>query len=252
MRTQRIDVYLLPALLGSADLSGTVAVVIDVLRATTTITHALANGAECVVPCQTIEEAQALRTDHPAALLGGERGGKKIPGFDLGNSPAEYSREVVAGKKVLFTTTNGTKAMQACRAADEIWIASFVNLTAVCNRLTEHPQIHIVCAGTDGEITREDVLLAGAIVDHLSTDAPSPIELNDQAQIATDAWQEAKQGLTSVSLAERLKMSRGGRNVLRIGLENDIEIAATVDKFELVPRLNPRTWEIRRGEPTTE
>lgn len=252
MRTQRIDVYLLPALLGPVDLSGTVAVVIDVLRATTTITHALANGARCVIPCQTIEETQMLRASHPAALLGGERGGKKIEGFDLGNSPAEYSPETVTGKTILFTTTNGTKAMQACRAADEIWIASFVNLTALCNQLAQHPHIHIVCAGTDGEITREDVLLAGAIVDHLSVDAPSPIELNDQAQIATDAWQEAKLGLTSVSLAERLKMSRGGKNVLRIGLENDIEIAATVDKFELVPRLNPQTWEIHGDKPTTQ
>ena len=252
MRPQRIDVYLLPALLGAADLSGTVAVVIDVLRATTTITHALANGAECVVPCQTIEEAQSLRADNPAALLGGERGGKKIEGFDLGNSPAEYSREDVSGRTILFTTTNGTKAMQACRAADEIWIASFVNLSALCSQLAEHPHIHVICAGTDGEITREDVLLAGAIVDQLSAGESGSIELNDQAQIAADAWQEAKQGLTSVSLAERLKMSRGGKNVLRIGLENDIEIAATVDKFELVPRLNPQAWEIRGDKPTTQ
>lgn len=244
MKTKRIDVYLLPALMGQADLSGTVAVVIDVLRATTTITHAVANGADSIFPQLTIEDAKSQHASKPTALLGGERGGKRIEGFDLGNSPTEYSREVVSGKQILFTTTNGTKAMQACRAAEMIYIASFVNLTALCNELAEHETIQIVCAGTEGEITREDVLLAGAIVDHLIDGAKS-IECNDQAQIANDAWQEAKTGLTATSLAQRLKVSRGGRNVLRIGLEADIDIAATLDKFSVVPRLDPKTWEIR-------
>ncbi len=244
MKTKRIDVYLLPALMGEADLSGTVAVVIDVLRATTTITHAIAHGADCVLPQLTIEDARQQHTSNPVALLGGERGGERIDGFDLGNSPNEYSSDVVSGKQILFTTTNGTKAMQACRAAETIFLAAFVNLTPLCNELAEHEVIQIVCAGTEGEITREDVLLAGAIVDHLTADA-QPIERNDQAQIATDAWQEAKSGLTATSLAQRLKRSRGGRNVLRIGLEADIEIAATLDKFDVVPQLDPKSWEIR-------
>ncbi|RCS41596.1 2-phosphosulfolactate phosphatase [Bremerella cremea] len=230
--------------MGETDLSGTVAVVIDVLRATTTITHAIANGAECVIPQLTIEEAQQQHVANPAALLGGERGGERIKGFDLGNSPTEYAPAVVAGKQILFTTTNGTKAMQACRAAELIYIASFANLTPLCNELAEYENIQIVCAGTEGEITREDVLLAGAIVDHLTADAPL-IERNDQAQIATDAWQEAKSGLTASSLAQRLKRSRGGRNVLRIGLEADIEIAATLDSLNVVPRLDPKSWQIR-------
>lgn len=245
MKTKRIDVFLLPALLGETDLTGGVAVVIDVLRATTTITHAIAHGADCVVPLLSVDETKEQGTHYPSALLGGERGGQKIEGFDLGNSPAEYPASVVGGKKILFTTTNGTKAMQACRAASEIYIAAFVNLTALCNQLADYPHIDIVCAGTEGEITREDVLLAGAIVDLLSADAAEPLQLNDQAQIAVDAWLEAKHGLTTVTLADRLKQSRGGRNVLRLGQENDIDIAATLDKFTVVPKLDTQTWEIR-------
>ncbi|QDU74252.1 putative 2-phosphosulfolactate phosphatase [Bremerella volcania] len=245
MKTKRIDVFLLPTLLGETDLSGGVAVVIDVLRATTTITHAIAHKADCVVPLLNVDDAKEEGARQPAALLGGERGGQKIDGFDLGNSPAEYPESTVAGKKILFTTTNGTKAMQACRTAQDIYIAAFVNLTAVCNQLADCPHIFVVCAGTTGEITREDVLLAGAIVDVLSADALKPIELNDQAQIAADAWLEAKTGLTATTLADRLKKSRGGRNVLRLGLDNDIDIAAALDKFDVVPKLNPKTWEIR-------
>ncbi|PQO28380.1 2-phosphosulfolactate phosphatase [Blastopirellula marina] len=237
--------------MGQAELAGTVAVVIDVLRATTTITHAIANGAECVIPLLTIEQAREQHAAHPTTLLGGERGGQRIDGFDLGNSPTEYAPAVVAGKQILFTTTNGTKAMQACRAAKTIYIASFVNLTALCNELAEHETIQIVCAGTEGEITREDVLLAGAIVDQLTADA-QPIDRNDQAQIAADAWQEAKTELTATSLAQRLKSSRGGRNVLRIGLEGDIEIAATLDKFNVVPRLDPSSWQIRDHRTTPQ
>lgn len=251
LKTKRIDVFLLPALLGETDLSGGVAVVIDVLRATTTITHAIAHHADCVVPLLSVDQAKEEGAKTPSALLGGERGGQKIDGFDLGNSPAEYPESTVRGKKILFTTTNGTKAMQACRSAQEIFIAAFVNLTALCNQLADCEQIFVVCAGTEGEITREDVLLAGAIVDHLSADATQPIELNDQAQIAADAWLEAKTGLTATSLADRLKQSRGGRNVLRLGQENDIDIAATLDKFNVVPKLNPQSWEIRDSRNST-
>lgn len=245
MNTKRIDVHLLPDLLGQVDLKGTVAAVIDVLRATTTITHAVASGVRCVVPCLTIEEARDRSSKLPGSLLGGERGGQKIPGFDLGNSPMEYDRATVEGKTLFFTTTNGTKAMQACRTADQVLVAAFVNLSAVCRELAQHAHVHLICAGTNGEITREDVLLAGAIVDQLGVDASSDLQCNDQAQIAADAWQVAKTGLTSMGLAQRLRLSRGGRNVLQIGLEDDIDIAATLDKFDLVPQLDTEAWEIK-------
>jgi len=245
LQTRQLEVYLLPNLTSSTDWKGTTAVVIDVLRATTTITHALASGAKCVIPCLTIDDARDQADQIAGSLLGGEREGKKIIGFDLGNSPGEYTPEMVAGKTILFTTTNGTKAMQTCRQAEQILVAAFVNLSAVCSLLSDCQKVVLVCAGTGGEITREDVLLAGAIVDLLANTPGAEIQLNDQALIAADAWQQAKTGLTATSLVSKLRTSQGGRNVLEIGLEHDIQVAATLDKFDIVPVLNPTTWEIQ-------
>jgi len=243
---RQIDVYLLPALVEPAELAGKVAVVIDVLRATTTIVHALASGAREVVPCLEVEQASALARDEQARTLvlrGGERGGKQIPGFDLGNSPAEYSRDIVAGKTIAFTTTNGTRAMQRCRLARRVLIGAFVNFSAVCRELATESEIALVCAGTDGHVTREDALLAGAIVVDIA--GGGLCRLNDQAQIAADAWQTAVRGLTDRPLGVLFTGSRGGRNLIEIGQENDIEIAAQIDRFDIVPELDLATWRIR-------
>src|SRR6185436_10147310 len=117
---------LLPALAEPGDLAGRTVVVIDVLRATTTIITALAAGATQVVPCQEIEEARRLAGQFsPPAITGGERGGRQIPGFDLGNSPRAYTRKRVGGRPVVFTTTNGTRAMLRCREAGRVLIGAF-------------------------------------------------------------------------------------------------------------------------------
>ena len=162
-------VHLLPALFEPADLQGGIAVIVDILRASTTITHALANGAQKVIPCRSIDDAQALRTSpDDGVLLGGERGGIRIDGFDLSNSPDDYSNAVVAGKTIGFTTTNGTKALLRSEKAQKIIIGSFANFSKVLDRIVDSGKpIHIVCAGTNGAITGEDVLFAGAVV-HLS------------------------------------------------------------------------------------
>ncbi len=119
-------------------------------------------------------------------VLGGERRGLKIEGFDLGNSPAEYTSESVGGKDVVLTTTNGTKALSHARQSAQIYVGAFVNLSAVCAKLSESMHVDLLCAGTDGQITREDVLLAGAVVARL-TEQPywTP---DDPALIARDAW----------------------------------------------------------------
>src|SRR5690606_7749604 len=127
----------------------------DVLRATTTIVEALAAGAASVAPCLTIDDARQRRAelDGGEAILGGERGGRPIEGFDLGNSPAEYTAQRVSGRSVVLTTTNSTKALLHCRAASEILVAGFVNLSVVVERLRDVSRtlaINIVCAGTDG------------------------------------------------------------------------------------------------------
>ena len=246
----QIDVYLLPALVEPAELAGKTAVVIDVLRATTTIIHALASGAAQVVPCleveDAVERASSLAQGEQAGTLvlrGGERGGKPIPGFELGNSPAEYSRETVGGKTVFFTTTNGTRAMQRCRLARRVLIGAFVNFSAVCRELASESQIALVCSGTDGHVTREDTLLAGALVTDLARDGSW--RLNDQAEIAADSWQTAVRLLTDRPLGILLRGSRGGRNLIEIGQENDIDLAAQIDKFDIVPELDLAAWRIR-------
>lgn len=237
-----IDVYLLPQLVQPQDLTGRAVVVIDILRATTTIIQALASGAREVVPCLEIAEAREIAARiGSGTLLGGERGGRQIPGFDLGNSPAEYTRSAVAGKSVIFTTTNGTRAMLQCRAARQVFIGAFVNFSALCRELAEEQEISIVCAGTDGQVTREDTLFAGALVDDLARKGAA---LNDQAEIAADAWRTAVRLLTDRPLGMTLRESRGGRNLIEIGQENDIDLAAQIDKFDFAPRLNLSTWRI--------
>jgi 2-phosphosulfolactate phosphatase len=246
-----LDVYLLPSLVEPEALAGRVAIVIDVLRATTTIIHALAGGAAEVRVCQEVEEARRLAADCPGAVLAGERGGLRIPGFHLGNSPMEFTPQAIGGKTVIFTTTNGTRAMVRCRGAQRVLLAAFVNFSAICRELSaalSSPAsrgVAIVCAGTDGEVTREDTLLAGAIVDDLSSHSGLKLALNDQAEIAADAWRACRQDLGGHDpLGKALRQSRGGRNLIEIGMENDIAIAAEIDRFDLAPALDLATMRV--------
>src|SRR5262249_5230106 len=159
-----------PALVTPERLAGGVAVVIDVLRATTTMIHALAAGCDAILPCATVEEARC-RADHlPAGkvLLGGERDGLPLPGFDIGNSPREYTAARCKGTTLVLTTSNGTRALLHAAGADRVLVAAFTNFSAVCEQLrAERRPVHIVCAGDAGGVALEDVLLAGGPVDFL-------------------------------------------------------------------------------------
>lgn len=243
---QSIHVHFLPELVNDGQLTGRTVVVIDVLRATTTIAYALAAGATCVIPCTAVEEArEAGKEFGVSAALGGERDGIKIEGFDFGNSPTEYTREAIEGKTLFFTTTNGTRAMQTAKGAGRVLLAGFANLSAVCDCLADENAVEIVCAGTNRQITREDVLLAGAISEQLICNEHRP-EMNDQATIALESWKRFSQELAQnkVPLHESLRVSYGARNLIEIGLERDIEIAAQLDKLEIVPELDIAAWRI--------
>jgi 2-phosphosulfolactate phosphatase len=232
----KIAVYFLAEFLTTRSLPGSSCVVIDVLRATTTIIEALANGAAEVVPCLRVEDALQLAVgqDRRQLVLGGERGGVQIAGFDLGNSPTAYSPQVIGGKRVVFTTTNGTKAMLHCQQAQQVLLAGFTNLAAVAQALHSADTVQIVCAGTDGEVTHEDVLVAGALVERLTQAAPVGVELADSARIARDAWLPYTK-LSDAALAEALAQSAGGRNLCELGMQADIVFAAQRDCRAVVP-----------------
>jgi 2-phosphosulfolactate phosphatase len=220
-----------------------VAVVIDVLRASTTIVHALAAGCSVVHPCLEVEEARELAGGMRMgrALLGGERGGVPLPGFDLGNSPGEYAASTCHGKTLVLTTTNGTRALLWAGEAERVLVAAFVNYSAVCEQLRADPRpIHIVCAGTEGEITLEDTLLAGALVEFLCENVKP--QLNDSARLAWDCFENHGR-----MLLEALEISRGGVILKGLGYDEDIRAAAQVDKFALVPELRRDPFRVEVG-----
>lgn len=215
---------------------------IDVLRASTTVGQALEAGAECVIPVETVAEARQradeLRDSDP--LLGGERDGELIPGFDLDNSPLRYTAEAVAGRPIVFTTTNGTRALLQCGDASRILIGAFVNLRAVVDETSNAGgDVHLVCAGTHGEVTSEDVLFAGAVaVELIATNA---CEQNDQSHIASQFYRWT---MEQSSIHQALCDSRGGRNLLQLGHAADIARAAELSRHHRVPEYSPATGRI--------
>jgi 2-phosphosulfolactate phosphatase len=234
MPTDReVCVHLLPQLVAAGRLAGALAVAIDVLRATTTIVHALAAGCVAVRPCAEVDEARQLADRLPAGkvLLGGERGGRPLPGFDLGNSPREYTSRRCKGTTLVLTTSRGTHAVLRAAEAERVLIAAFVNYSAVCEqiRLDARP-LHIVCAGSDGEPCLEDTLLAGALVDFLCEE--TEVRLNDSARLAWDCFENHGR-----ILAGALEVSQGGTHLRALGFGDDIATAAEVDRFALVPEL---------------
>jgi 2-phosphosulfolactate phosphatase len=188
--------------------------------------------------------------------LGGEREGLPIDGFDLGNSPAEYTSERVAGKTVIFTTTNGTRAMWRCGQADRVLLGAFVNAKAIFEQLVGVGQIHLLCAGTRGEFGRDDILLAGLLVDRLQRAGGIRYQLNVQALTARENWTSSftiphslgAEPLDPELLAKELRKSPAGRNVTAIGREEDILTASRIDRFDIVPELDTKSFRIRRWD----
>ena len=238
-----VYVHLLPELVPAEHLSGATAVVIDVLRATTTIIHALAAGCTNVRPCADLEEARRLANSMRAGkvLLGGERGGVALPDFDLGNSPREYTAAKCKGVSLVLTTTNGAKALAWSGAAERLLVAAFTNFSAVCELLRHDSRpLHIICAGIQGTPALEDTLLAGAFVDFLCEEMAT--RLNDSARLAWDCFENQGQ-----LLAGALEISRGGQHLLSLGFADDLRVAAEVDKFNLVPELRRDPLRIEVG-----
>jgi 2-phosphosulfolactate phosphatase len=223
--------------------AGGVAVVIDVLRASTTMITALAHGAAGILPVADVNEATRLAAElGQRAVLGGERGGLRIQGFDLGNSPREYTAERVAGRTVVITTTNGTAALHASRDAAEIVVGAMVNRTAVAEAVRrlagDRGVVHLVCAGTDGVVSAEDVLAAGAILDAAATDGHDDV-LDEAAGEALAFFRRvAVSGDVAAALVVECSRSPGGATLVDLGMEADLPAAAAIDSLAVVPRLD--------------
>jgi 2-phosphosulfolactate phosphatase len=211
-------------------------VVIDQLRAGTTIPMALSNGAGRVIPVTSVDEALArrdsLRRENPSSrvLLGGERGGVLIPGFDLGNSPREYTRERVEHADIIFTTTNGTAALHAARHSPLVVVACLANLSAAAAVVDREPRsISILCAGTHGMVGLDDALVAGALVRRLSD---RPLSEDDAARLCLACWDHAAEDIRTA-----LASSLGGRGLLALNQHEDLDFCAQIDLTGVVPRL---------------
>lgn len=257
---QTLNVHFLPAEVEASALAGSVVVVIDLLRASSTICQALASGALCVMPFVDVEEALRAAAMYPRGdvVLGGERHGRIIDGFDVGNSPLEYVPAVVAQRRVLFTTTNGTRALDHAQLAKRTLVGCALNRRAIAEEIAGEPWIDILCAGTDGEITGEDILAAGAIVYAMVADERrgqagqrTEFQLNERGESALAHWEALLQSASDagravpVQLAEAMRDTPGGRNLLAIGHDRDLEACARLDALELVPELHRDANEIR-------
>jgi 2-phosphosulfolactate phosphatase len=223
-----IDVVFTPDLLPFSDLTGKTVVVTDILRATTTITFAMANGATVITPVLTPEDAFRLAADQPNTLVGGERGGMKVDGFDLGNSPREYIQAIVSDRQVVLTTTNGTRTLQACRAAERVLVGSFLNLRATVDRLAQvEGELVLACSGREGGFCTEDTVFAGACVAALAE-----TQLTDAAETAKLLYQTHREDLLGM-----LKNCYHGRSLANIGLGEDLEFCAQMNLVDVVPHL---------------
>ena len=218
--------------------------VIDVLRATTVMTTALEAGARELFTCADVAQARTLADSMAVRpLLCGERECRPIAGFDLGNSPSDYTPQRVGDRSLVLSTTNGTRALMSVRQAPEIFAASFANLSAVARLLSRHDCVHLVCAGTDRTITAEDILLAGAILTELDRIQATTFT-NDSCRLALRYWQSLTHGLSGADhltavetrVGEELLTSLGGRNLVAAGYESDIADCARIDRTAIVPR----------------
>jgi len=228
-----LAVALTPAALARDDLADRAVVVIDVLRAGTTIVTALANGARAVIPVAEEGEAGRYRAtfDRDVSFIGGERDGKPLAGYDAGNSPAEYTEAAVAGRTVVLTTTNGTAALVHARGARRVAAGAFVNASALAGFLRQALDdglgAVILCSGWRGAVSLEDTLCAGLLVDLVAGGASG---LGDGAQIAYGLYRGAKS-----DLARALVAAEHTRRLVALGAADDVARCAQIDTTDTLP-----------------
>lgn len=216
-----------PALLPFHSLEGSIVVVIDIFRATSSICYGIANGARAIIPVPSVEQCAAYRGR--GYLLAAERNGQKVDGFDLGNSPFSYQTEAVKGKTIVLTTTNGTKAIDQAQGAHQIIIGSFLNLSAIVDYLSEQSRdVLLLCAGWKNHFCLEDSLFAGAVVHHLRP--RGAFSLDDSSRTAEDLYTLARP-----DMAGYLSTSSHALRLKNLNIQKDIDFCLQVDLFSQIP-----------------
>ncbi len=224
-----IDVCLSPELMHLYDVRDRTVVVVDILRATSCMVTAFAHGVESITPFADLTACQAMKGK--GYITSGERDGKKVDGFDRGNSPFEYMGEDMLEKKIAFTTTNGTQAIEKAIGAKKIVIGSFLNLSSVVKYLLfGENSVLIICAGWKGKVNLEDTLFAGAIMEklrnHIEPDCDAPLAAQHLYNLAKD---DMVKFLSNSSHVKRLN---------RLNIQKDIEFCLTPDQYSIVPVMN--------------
>jgi 2-phosphosulfolactate phosphatase len=247
MRAFQIDVALVPAFVENDPdrRKSVVHVVVDVIRATTTLAVAFDRGCRRVLLAPDVETALERASREPGRfLLGGEREGVAPPGFDLGNSPVEFARADLAGRELLFVTTNGTRALRACIGGYAIFAGSYRNAEAVVQvairsaRSADQAGIVVVCAGRDNQPAYDDSLCAGYLARKIADRIEKMdyrVEMESGARIATELSDAAIASATL--LRQRLAESGAGQAVTRIGLGKDLDWCAAIDESRVAPRI---------------
>ena len=233
MSAPDLDVLLTPGGLTEDSLHGRAVVVVDVLRASTTIVAALENGARAVIPVADKGEAGRLAAslDADVSLLGGERGGETIAGYQAGNSPLEYTPDAVAGRTVVLTTTNGTAAVVRARSAAEAAVGAFTNAGAAAGflrrALDAGRPATVLCAGSEGRVSLEDTLCAGLLVTRVVDDVS---EMADSVQIAAALYRGSAD-----RLARSIFGARHTQRLIALGYADDVAFAARIDASDALP-----------------
>jgi 2-phosphosulfolactate phosphatase len=231
----KINVLFSPIVADELFFTGKTSVVIDVLRASTTVVAALQNGAKEIIPVASVEFAVKISGGMfgGQTLLGGERNTKKIAGFALGNSPLEYTSEIVSGKTIVLYTTNGTKAIVKAKFSENLFICSFLNLNAVANHLAQlNKDVEILCAGRSNSFSMEDMICAGKLsaeILKIKEDA----ELTDSAKASVALNKSAGKNLVKM-----LKETEHGKILLENNFEDDIKYCAKLNTSDSIPVYN--------------
>jgi 2-phosphosulfolactate phosphatase len=225
---RNIDVCMTPDLVELYGTKGKVVVVIDILRATSCMTTAIAHGVKSIIPVATLDECRSLK--EKGCIAAAERDGKTADGFDLGNSPFSYMEKALSGKTIAVTTTNGTQAIVRSKDAEEVIIGSFLNKSAVINYLSSQPNdVLLLCAGWKGKVNLEDTLFAGAIIDGLNGTFFSE---NDSAITARILYNVAKNDMMGF-----LSNSSHVRRLKGLNITKDIAFCLKNDVYNVIPVL---------------